>query len=195
MNHFYRSSRFLKEAIKLLCISSFGIGLVWLPGQAPSIAQTCNVYGCSKPGAGECNVYGCPEPGAQACNVYGCPKPGAPECNVYGCPPASNTPPPPTVQSTPSSDRRNFSITNNTSQTIIRLYVSKPDSKSWGENILEGVVPSGGSAKVTFSNNSELCMYDVKAVYADKTYDQKRHNLCTTAIVDYTGTGGDYAPK
>jgi hypothetical protein len=60
-------------ATKFLCISTFGIGLAWLPAQAPSAAQTCNTFGCSQPGAGACNPFGCPNPGASPCTPFGCP--------------------------------------------------------------------------------------------------------------------------
>ncbi len=99
------------------------------------------------------------------------------------------------TQSASALDRRDFSVRNNTSQTITKLYVSSTDSASWGSNILSTVVPSGGSRKVTFSDDSERCMYQVKAVYRDQTYDWGNYNLCQEAYVDYIGNGGDYAPK
>ena len=198
MSHVYQSSRFLREATKFLCISTFGIGLAWLPAQAPSVAQTCNPFGCSQPGAGACNPFGCPKPGAGACNPFGCPNPGASPCTPFGCPASpqnSSAPPSSTPPNAATPDRRNFTVYNNTEQTIIELYVSSTDSNSWGSDIMSGVLRSGSSTVVTFSNRSERCIYDVKAVYRDRTYDTVRSNLCKTPSINFTGSGGDYAPR
>lgn len=194
----YRSSRVLREATKFLCITSFGIGLAWLPAQAPSTAQSCNVFGCSQPGAAACNPFGCPSQGAGECNPFGCPNPGASACTPFGCPASpqrSSEPPPSSTQNAPASDRRNFVAYNKTNQTITALYLSPTDSNSWGGNILSDVLRSESYTRVTFSDNSERCVYDLKAVYGDKTYDRNRFNLCETTTVEFTGNGGDYTPK
>ena len=201
----------LSKMVMMLTGGVLSISLSVVTDIKPSVAQTCNVYGCSQPGAGDCNVYGCPKPGAGACNVYGCSQPGAGDCNVYGCPkpgagacnvygcpaaPQGSSPPPSgSSQNATASDRRNFTIFNKNSQTITNLYVSSTDINSWGRDILPGVLSSGSSIPVTFSDGSERCLYDVMVVYRDKTYDRGRHNLCQTPSINYTGSGGDYAPK
>jgi hypothetical protein len=160
MSHVYQSSRFRREATNFLCISTFGIGLAWLPAQAPSVAKTCNPFGC----------------------------PASPQDS--SAPPSSRPP------NAATPDRRNFTVYNNTRQTVIELYVSSTDSDSWGSDIMSGVfLPSGSSTAVTFSNRSNRCIYDVKAVYRDRTYDTVRSNLCKTPSINFTESGGDYAPR
>lgn len=184
LRRFYRSSRTLKEVTKFLCAASFGVGLAWLPAQLPSTAQTCNPFGCSQPGAAACNPFGCPNPGASECTPFGCP--ASPQGSSQ--PPSSNT------QNTFASDRRNFILYNNTSQTLTGLYISPTNSKSWGDNILSKVVSSESSAKITFSNTSNRCVYDVKVTYRDRTYDRGRYNLCKITSLEFIGDGGEYAP-
>lgn len=63
----------LSKLTSICAISVCSAGIAFIPALQPSLAQTCNVFGCSQPGAGECNPFGCPNPGAGACTPFGCP--------------------------------------------------------------------------------------------------------------------------
>ncbi|KAF3889332.1 hypothetical protein AB0759_31465 [Scytonema tolypothrichoides VB-61278_2] len=91
-----------------------------------------------------------------------------------------------------ANDRRDFVIYNNNELEITKLYVSSGSSKYWGSNLIQSDIVSGSSGKITFGNNSNQCVYDIKAVYTDKTYDVSRANLCQTYGITFYGHGGDY---
>jgi hypothetical protein len=93
------------------------------------------------------------------------------------------------------ADRRDFYVYNGNRQTIVQFYVSPPNSDYWGKNVLSDVLYSGNRTLIYFTNNSNRCVYDLKAVYSDGSYDQGRFNLCKTSRIDYTGNGGDFAPR
>jgi hypothetical protein len=63
----------LAKYAQILGISLFGVGFIHIINPDYVAAQSCNVFGCSQPGAGECNPFGCPNPGAGACTPFGCP--------------------------------------------------------------------------------------------------------------------------
>jgi len=159
MSHFYRSSRFLREATKLLCISSFGIGLAWLPVQAPSTAQTCNTFGCSQPGAGACNPFGCPKPGASECNPFGCPNPGAAPCTPFGCPAS-----PPGAANNPNDAKRSLTVYNSTGTNVTGLYLSSSNARDWGTNDLDSTLYNGNSFRYSLTGS---CQWDLRARLAD----------------------------
>lgn len=50
----------------ILGMSIFSIGLTTFAFSTPSVAQVCNFWGCSAPGAGECTIHGCPAPAPQS---------------------------------------------------------------------------------------------------------------------------------
>jgi hypothetical protein len=91
------------------------------------------------------------------------------------------------------ADRRDFTVQNNNELAIVRVYVSPANSNYWGGDILgRDILPSGQSTEITFSNSSEQCIYDIKAVYENRTYDLGRANLCDTYTINFFGNGGDY---
>ncbi len=47
---------------QILGMSIFSIGLANLAVPTASVAQVCNFWGCSAPGAGACTIHGCPAP-------------------------------------------------------------------------------------------------------------------------------------
>ncbi|MDJ0616778.1 MAG: hypothetical protein QNJ63_08530 [Calothrix sp. MO_192.B10] len=91
-----------------------------------------------------------------------------------------------------ASDRRNFLVKNNNELEIIRLHVSSASSRYWGRNILNKDITSGGSGMVSFSNSSNQCFYDIKAVYSNRTHDINRVNLCRVYSIRFNGHGGTY---
>jgi hypothetical protein len=71
-------NRINQSLVVRLLVFSVGIGGAWLTHQPAAVAQTCNPFGCSKPGAAACNPFGCPNPGAGECTPFGCPPSPAP---------------------------------------------------------------------------------------------------------------------
>lgn len=92
-------------------------------------------------------------------------------------------------------DIRDFSVNNRNRLSIVGFYVSSQYSDYWGSNILNSVLLTGETTNVTFHDNNYQCVYDVKAVYSNGTYDVGRYNLCKTYVVRFYGYGGDRRPR
>ena len=90
------------------------------------------------------------------------------------------------------ADSRDVTVFNDTDLTMTSLYVSSYRSNNWGRNRLTSPIESGETFDLMFTNNSTECIYDVKAVYEDGSYDQNQHNLCETGTLNFYGAGGDY---
>ena len=139
-----------------VCVSLIGI-------QEPGLAQVCNVFGCSQPGAGACNPFGCPNPGAGECTPFGCP--ASPPTN-------SNNP----NQSTSNNSSRSFTITNNTNQAIQALFLSPSAESSWGTNDINSNLFSGNS--VTFQLTGD-CRWDLQIQLSNsQTIQEKGIDTC-----------------
>src|SRR4028118_94284 len=78
---------------KALTIGVLSLALPLLGHAQPSVAQTCNAFGCSQPGAGACNPFGCPNPGATPCTPFGCPASPTPAAAPAAQPPVLYQPP------------------------------------------------------------------------------------------------------
>lgn len=64
--------------------------------------------------------------------------------------------------------QQDFTITNNTGQTIMTLNVSPSDENSWGPDILgSDVLAAGEQAHITFDRDEERCQWDVRVTYED----------------------------
>ena len=72
----------------------------------------------------------------------------------------------------------NFHVHNNTNQTITEIYVSHVSANSWGENILDGEVESGGVVDVTIGDGLSVCHYDVKVVFENAQKIYPGQDLC-----------------
>lgn len=94
-----------------------------------------------------------------------------------------------------ANDLRNFVFYNNNSLRVTHLYVSPSYSDYWGRNILNSSLLSGESTVIKFHDSNIRCIYDFKAIYTNKTYDQGRINLCTSYVVYVYGYGGEYANR
>ncbi|MDQ6781818.1 MAG: hypothetical protein M3Z37_11785 [Candidatus Eremiobacteraeota bacterium] len=83
--------------------------------------------------------------------------------------------------STGSTDQRDFTVYNETSYTIERLYVSPHSADNWEEDVLgSDVLRPGHHVKITFSDDLGACYYDIKAIYSDKTKSIKYNvDLCS----------------
>jgi hypothetical protein len=80
-----------------------------------------------------------------------------------------------------SADQRDFTVYNETSYTIERLYVSPHSSDNWEEDVLgSDVLRPGHHVKITFSDSLGYCYYDIKALYSDDTKSIKYNvDLCS----------------
>lgn len=74
-----------------------------------------------------------------------------------------------------------FTLANNSSQTIVEMYVSEVDSDQWGENILLGAVDPGVSGDVTIADGLDVCDYDLRFVTAEGGEAEQTQNLCELA--------------
>lgn len=94
------------------------------------------------------------------------------------------------------ADQRDFTIENNNELAIVEVYVSAGNSQYWGSDILKGtidILPSGEESEIGFSNSSNQCVYDIKVVYENGTYDMMQQaNLCEITSVSFEGNGGNY---
>lgn len=90
------------------------------------------------------------------------------------------------------ADPRDVVVHNDTDLVMTALYVSSQRSDVWGNNRLSYSLESGGKFDLTFHNNSTECIYDVKAVYEDGSYDRSTENLCQSSTLYYYGYGGEH---
>ncbi|MFB2880782.1 hypothetical protein [Floridanema aerugineum] len=97
------------------------------------------------------------------------------------------------IETAQAQDRRDFKIINNTELTLTSVYVSSARSQRWGRNILRRPVMANGNVNINFSDSrSTQCVYDIKAVYEDGSFDVGRYNLCEITELELYGSGGDY---
>ncbi|HBE58626.1 MAG TPA: hypothetical protein DEG17_26580 [Cyanobacteria bacterium UBA11149] len=91
--------------------------------------------------------------------------------------------------------QQDFTMVNDTDLVMTNLYVSSANSSNWGRDRLgDSVLQSHDEFFVEFNNNSNQCLWDIKAVYEDGSYDKGQFNLCETNTVRVWGYGGEYGP-
>jgi hypothetical protein len=71
-----------------------------------------------------------------------------------------------------------FTLINDSSQTVVEMYVSEVDAALWGENILFDVVEPGVSGEVTIADGLDVCDYDMRFVTAEGGEVEDTQNLC-----------------
>ena len=86
------------------------------------------------------------------------------------------------------ADRRDFTLNNNSSTVISRLYVSCSGCDNWGYDVLgTDVLYPGESTPITFPRPSSQCFYDIKVVNSrGNSAVLWGVNLCTTYTVTYS---------
>lgn len=92
------------------------------------------------------------------------------------------------LASVAAADRRDFTVYNKGDETIYHLNVSHISEDKWGPDIMDSdqVLMPDEHIKVTFSGDSDLCYYDVRAVYKDgDTREQRDIDLCTTESISF----------
>lgn len=92
-----KSGFFSGTISKVLTIGVLSASLPLFVQIEHSVAQTCNAFGCSQPGAGACNPFGCPNPGAGPCTPFGCPASPTPSSAPPAQPPVIYQPQQPAV--------------------------------------------------------------------------------------------------
>jgi hypothetical protein len=78
------------------------------------------------------------------------------------------------------ADVQNFTMRNNTSTTIERVYISSNNDDNWGRDRLgrTQVIRPGNSHRFNFTGFDE-CVFDIKVVFSDGDESEKRGvNLC-----------------
>ena len=75
-----------------------------------------------------------------------------------------------------------FTLVNDSSQTIVEMYVSPVGEDQWGDNILtvDAVEPTV-SGDVTIADGLDVCDYDLRFVTAEGAEATKAQNLCEIA--------------
>lgn len=71
-----------------------------------------------------------------------------------------------------------FTLVNDSSHTIVEMYVSETGSDQWGENILFAPVEPGVSGEVTIADGLEVCDYDLRYISAEGGEAEDTQNLC-----------------
>ena len=92
------------------------------------------------------------------------------------------------VSSSASADRRDFWVYNKGTEPIYYLHVSHISEENWGSDIMaaDEVLMPDERIKVKFSDDTDLCHYDVQAVYKDGDKREKRdENLCEVESVEF----------
>jgi hypothetical protein len=80
----------------------------------------------------------------------------------------------------------NFTLYNQSSQSIRRLYVSPASSDKWGNDVLgTDILRSGRSTRITFpgQNIYSSCLWDIKVVYSNGSSAVNRFDLCEVNVV------------
>lgn len=72
-----------------------------------------------------------------------------------------------------------FTLVNESSHTIVEMYVSPVSEENWGENILTvDAVEPGVSGDVTIADGMDVCDYDLRFVTDTGAEATKEQNLC-----------------
>ena len=75
-----------------------------------------------------------------------------------------------------------FTLVNNSSHSIVEMYVSAVDDDNWGENILMvDAVDPGVSGDITIADGLDVCEYDLRFVTDSGAEATKAQNLCEIA--------------
>ena len=75
-----------------------------------------------------------------------------------------------------------FTLVNDSSQTIVEMYVSPVGEDQWGDNILTvDAVEPPVSGDVTIADGLDVCDYDLRFVTAEGAEATKAQNLCEIA--------------
>jgi hypothetical protein len=75
-----------------------------------------------------------------------------------------------------------FTVTNNSSDTLVELYASPSAEDNWGGDIMGGQqLAAGEGGEVTIGDGSDQCDYDLRMVFASGDTLEGSSNLCDAA--------------
>ncbi|NJR60515.1 MAG: hypothetical protein HC769_17765 [Cyanobacteria bacterium CRU_2_1] len=80
------------------------------------------------------------------------------------------------------ADKSNFHVYNNSSVSLVQLYISESELSTWGNDVLgQDVLPSGYSTQILFNDPSPYqCLYDIRAVFEDgQVLEDYQINVCS----------------
>ncbi len=60
-----------------------------------------------------------------------------------------------------------FKLVNKTGYAIKEVFIGPSTSEEWGDNILDGTLPDGGSASITFNPEATAAKWDIMVAYED----------------------------
>lgn len=80
-----------------------------------------------------------------------------------------------------------FTLVNDSSYSIVEMYVGPTGDPEWGENILmvESVEP-GTEGEITIADGLEVCDYDLRFVTEEGAEAEKQQNLCEISVFTVT---------
>ncbi len=92
----------------------------------------------------------------------------------------------PAASARADATNQNFTIRNNTGQTINELYVSAVSTDEWEEDILgRETLANGEAAQIAFERAETQCQWDLRVVFEDgQSLEERGVNLCQTAEVE-----------
>jgi hypothetical protein len=110
----------------------------------------------------------------------------APAGNSGAAATASNSAAPTGTGGGADATNQNFTIRNNTGQTINELYVSAVSSDDWEEDILgRDTLANGDTAQIAFARAESQCKWDVRVVFEnEQALEERDVDLCQTAAVE-----------
>jgi hypothetical protein len=84
--------------------------------------------------------------------------------------------------------QQDFTIVNNTGNTVMTLNVSPSDENEWGPDILgQDTLGNGERAQIQFARGQDQCNWDIRVTYDDnETGDWRGVNLCETSTITLT---------
>lgn len=74
-----------------------------------------------------------------------------------------------------------FTLVNDSSLTLVEMYVSPHAAETWGENILYGPVGPGEAGDITIADGETTCDYDMQFVMDNGNTVAGSQNLCELA--------------
>jgi hypothetical protein len=74
-----------------------------------------------------------------------------------------------------------FALINNSSQTIVEMYLAPSEDADWGENILVAPLDPGMVADVIVTDGLTVCEYDMYYISAEGGEAEDSQNICELA--------------
>ena len=92
----------------------------------------------------------------------------------------------PAAGASADATNQNFTIRNNTGQTINELYVSTVSTDEWEEDILgRDTLPTGEAAQIAFERAETQCQWDLRVVFEKgQSLEERGVNLCQTGEIE-----------